>query len=310
MNIKKMVSLVLAAGMTIGTAVNASAYSWYSNQDHVIDRDYTQVKKFQDNLARSVEETIGSSGNTDNVISTEARIDRIKNLTGYVHNVIVGTPIRKIYGSSEVLPVCQEECEIMITDYEFAVKDYAFGSSGEKTITVRSQAGDIFEIGKEYTFAADHIDSVYYDLYSVVSQSWAVKHEDASAEEIESLLETVSKTPARRSARPSVIKKANPSGAFANNVDVAVVATISELNQNRLDTDVFNAKIKVEEVVKGTPAEGALHDWLRLKGDIDVGDTYLILFKADEDGNLFLASREGSMVKKDSSLYEDYIEVL
>ena len=78
--------------------------------------------------------------------------------------------------SSSADPIDEEDCGYLLTEYKFKVNNYLYGNEGDNIITVRSQVGNIFELGKEYTlfrvqlyFGVLHL-IVYYNLYHYMFQ--------------------------------------------------------------------------------------------------------------------------------------------
>ncbi len=279
-------------------------------------RDYNQITQFMDVYNDSTPAAHNASleanvtDRAEDVITTAERINAIKNATGFVHNVIIGTPVEKIQGSSEVVPVVAEESIVYLTDYVFEVKDYAYGAAGKERITVRSQVGDVFEIGKEYTFAARHLNSVYYDQYNVNSHSWILNNEEASGSELESFHSAIRALPAPKRAEPTVILEATPTKEYIDSVDVVIIATVTGTVQEELDNDNLNAKLELKEILKGELKKGVLDEYVRLKGDVAVGETYMIHFNADTDGNLTLSARKGAIIAENNALFISFSEAL
>ena len=193
--------------------------------------------------------------------SVKTRIEFIQNTTDFVHNIIVGTPIEKVHGDTGVVS--------NITDYYFRVTKWAFGEPGDEIIIVRSQTEYSFEIGAEYTFAAGRIYSIFYDLYSVVSNEWIINNNEISQTDLNAFLESVGSVQPTLTI-PVVIGEAIPSVDFINdNIDVALIATVSDIFRLENDFDVLSAQLDLNEIVYGVLRVGALDEFIRLRANLD-----------------------------------------
>ena len=240
------------------------------------------------------------------LFAVEPRIDFFINATRFVCNIIVGTPIKKIQGATEAMS-CSSV--VVVTDYYFKVLNWAFGVPGEEIITVRSQVGNVFEIGGEYTFAAGRTNSVFFDLYSVVSNTWIIKNEEILETDLRYLLDIVGRMPVTR-IPPEVIEEAVPTMDFVKkNVDVAVIATITNIRERIDDFGIFDARLDLVEVVHGEVRSDAFNQSTMLRGDVTVGSTYLILFSANERGHLRLLARHGAIIPYGSPEFYSFMEL-
>jgi len=73
--------------------------------------------------------------------------------------------------------------------------------------------------------------------------------------------------------------------------------------------DLIITHVEVHETLKGTVQPEILREGLILKGDIEIGESYLLLL-SNENGVLTLSSREGSIINIKDSIYDDYIKIL
>jgi len=250
------------------------------------------------------------AGVDNDFFNTEYRINRIGNSVHFAHNIIVGTPIEKIQGEVGVLPFSEEGCMVMFTDYYFKVINWAFGERGEDIIRVRSQVGNVFEIGNAYTFAARRINSIFFDQYNVNSHSWFVRNEDVPEADLIILLGNVGRMRAIPFIQPLIINYATPCEYFVSNVDVAVIATIEFLIRDELKYINFDAMLDVNEVVHGYTDKRVFDEFTRLRGDAVVGNSYLILFTQDEYGHLTLAARSGAVVPYGNAEFYEFMKLL
>ena len=234
----------------------------------------------------------------------------IVNSTEFGNDVIIGTPIEITQGSDDVLSLNEEDCMYLMTEYKFKVRNYLYGSGDEEIITVRSQVGDIFEIGHEYTFSADRINNTLYDTYTVNSQRWVIDNSEVSDNLLSSLNDDIASRPITYNTfENEVVEHASCSSDFIDtNVDVAVVATISsaEFDENN---HVYDISVSNVNYLKGSSSDEALNN-VRIKGDITIGETYLMMFEKDEDGTLMMSSREGSIINANSTVAEQFESIL
>ena len=244
------------------------------------------------------------------LLSTESKAELIKNSTGFANNVIVGTPIEVVQGSDEVLPLSEEDCVYLMTEYKFRVSNYLYGNGEDEIITVRSQVGNIFELGHEYTFSADRINNTLYDTYTVNSRRWVIDNSETSDDMLISLNEDIASIPMPYNVfNNEVVEYASFSDDFVNqNVDVAVVATISAAEYDE-ENQVYDISVSDVNFIKGTASEEALNN-VRIRGDINVGETYLMMFDKDEDETLMISSRNGSIIKADSAAAAQFEDIL
>jgi hypothetical protein len=198
----------------------------------------------------------------------------------------------------------------MITDYYFRVSNWAFGIPGEQIITVSSQVGNVFEIGREYTFSAIRLNSVFYDLYMVVSNAWIIDNSEVSEVELQELLNSVGRMRANSVMQTDIIEEAVATSEFVNNIDVAAVATVSHIHRRPDDFDNLSAMLDLVEVVHGEVSVGAFDEFIRLRGNVTVGGTYLILFRTDEYGHLRLLARNGAIIPYHETQFANFMNVL
>lgn len=240
-------------------------------------------------------------------------INFIENTTAYVDNIIVGTPVEIIQGSLETLDPSEEDCEYLLTEYTFKVSDYLFGNDGETFITVRSQIGNVFELGKEYTFSSRRINNTLFDIYTVNSYKWILDNRHFTPDEQASIVAKISANQAANTfsaAKKKVINTTEPTQSFMNNnVDLAFIATITDISEDTVN-DVLDIDIANVNVVKGSVDDGVLTEGLRIRGNIVVGGTYLMLFAEDENGDIMIAARNNSIIDVTDEAYNGYIAAL
>lgn len=279
---------------------------------HQILVDFTD--QFSNNELNA--ESIAFSKNTIYKNNIGRNMDFVKFTTSFASNVITGTPIEIVNGTLDILDENDENCEILITDYKFKVSRYDYGYEGDNIITVRSQVGNIFELGKEYTFSTDRINNTLYNLYTVNSRKWIVDHENYNPKEISEFRSTLSKLETERKARytsahePKVAETAEASKEFiSSNVDIAFIATITELEEDE-QNDIYDIKVSNVKYLKGSVKKDILNNGLRIKGDIKIGGTYLMLFTEESDEYIMMSARNNSIIDVNSSEYDKFAKAL
>ena len=111
------------------------------------------------------------------------------------------------------------------------------------------------------------------------------------------------------SGENNVIEYASYSSDFINNdVDVAVIATITSANLDA-ENQIYDISVSNVEYLKGYASEEALNN-VRIKGDINIGETYLMLFDKDEDDTLMMSSRQGSVIEANTEAAAQYESIL
>jgi len=271
-------------------------------------RDRTQISQFLNYHMGilGLQSFYASAYGFERALSASDRIESIVNSTSFANNIVVGTPIAKVQGTSEVLPFAHEGCEILITDYYFRITNWVLGTRGEEVVRVRSQVGNVFELGGTYTFATMRVNSVFFDQYNVNSHTWILNNEDVPDRELTRLHNNLGRMRANAFVQNEVIDYATPSADFINNTEVAVVATITAIIQCEFDNDNFDAVIDLKEVVYGEVPGNRFEELMRLRGDVIVGNTYLIFFTKNQDGHLTLAARDGAVVPHSSISFDEF----
>ncbi len=292
----------------------------------ITTRDRTQIGQFWKvySSACSGLGSVTSSDDNEEAISyyysllssndTKAEsIEFLENTVSYVDNVIVATPIEITQGSSEVLSEDVEDCEYLLTEYTFKVSNYLYGEEGEDYITVRSQVGNLFELGKEYTFATRRINNTLYDIYTVNSRKWVIDNEYLTSTDIASLSAAFSTAQDERlltaTSTERVIEVAEPTDSYVSyNVNLAIVATVTDAVVD--DTDpIYTVSLGDIAVLKGTMSDGEYSNVIRIKGDVEIGETYLMLLNSNEDGCVMMSSKTGSIVNTTSDEFDAYLNI-
>jgi hypothetical protein len=112
-----------------------------------------------------------SSGSTASTGSTAVKLGYIKTSPPRgVDNVFLATCTSKVSGSDQILSESADPSkEALETTYRFSVNENLFGYSAQSpAITLISNIGNVFEVGKQYAVALIHNLNAYYDQYYLV----------------------------------------------------------------------------------------------------------------------------------------------
>ena len=117
----------------------------------------------------------------------------------------------------------------------------------------------------------------------------------------------------QRSTRPvqrPVIEDATLTTDFVEEVDVAIIARVITTEQRRFDNENFDALLDVTNVLFGEVNEAIFNELIRLRGNLVIGNTYLILFRMDGYGHLSLIARNGAAISVDSVYFYQFKDIL
>lgn len=246
---------------------------------------------------------------TDQSIVLDADKLSLISASAAYNDVIIGTPVEILDGSHDELNG-YDECEILITDYLFKVSDDKFGSKDEQFIIVRSQAGNCFEIGKEYAISAMHLNNELWDIYILSSKKLLVENTYENAEMLDSLLnaDTIFSNSCVSSNEFRACDNAEYTWDFLSNVDYVVDVTINEITESDTSLGVYEVGFNINEIIKGDPNNKLLNEYVMLKGNIEAGERYILLFN-DRGDYLMPASRNGSVINANCANYSMVVDI-
>jgi len=189
--------------------------------------------------------------------------------------------------------------------YSFKVTDNLTGNPLSEYIKVKSQYGDIFEIGKEYLIAPLHNDNVLWNTHHVVPVG-VISRDLLSDSDLDKIRQAGKNK--QNNDKKTVIEKASLESDFIKSVDLAVIITITGKERNA--NNIYDVHYKLVEVLSGKKHAHILNgeEMLRLNTDVKVGEKYLIMFEVFEDSWVLPAAREGAVVSEKSADYEKYRE--
>jgi len=314
----KIIIGLLTLAMVMGTCSNDSEVA----DDVSREEEASQVVVIGDELAVDERnEVVGDVSRGEDVpqvgvngdeLTVDERMEFILNTSGTVHNIVVGTPIEFIQGSLAITPFFHGRSidEVDSTEYYFRVTDWLFGEEGDEIIRVNSIAGNIFEIDEEYTISLWYAESLFRDetWYNVGSQIWTLPSMHIAEDKLVEFRENVQNLPPNQLER--IIDEAEPTLEFLEHVDLAIIVTIRDIEDNTLsDSDSFWLMVEYHQTMYGESEdrveEHLLNNAIIFGGDFTVGNDYLILTKE----NFLPVSRHGSAIPYGSGEFYQFIEL-
>jgi len=172
--------------------------------------------------------------------------------------------------------------------------------------------GNIFEIGNEYTFAADFIERVLEPqaTFIVANQLWTLDNSEVSDSILEELLEELRVAPLNDHIRRRVVDQVYPTLEFLEHVNRAIIVSIRDVNNNFNFTGAFDVFIDLQEVVYGEITEQLVDHFLRwpirTRDVVTVGNEYLILQGSSSDSTV---ARHGAVIPVGSPEFYEWMEL-
>jgi hypothetical protein len=225
-----------------------------------------------------------------------------------IDNIVIGTPIKITDGE-------YNKGEIgtgFFVTYSFKITDNLTGNKLPEYIEVRSQFGDVLEIGKEYCISPMHNYNALWDSHILTSWPEVIPRELLSESDIESIRNV--KRTGQRTAN-LVIENAAPSAEFVSNVGLAVVVKVTQKTKEPSADTIYDISYTLVDVLKGKEHAHLLDEGLlRINTNVSVGKAYLVLLGLHDDGagGLFTlpAARNGAVISRDSVDYAKYVEII
>ena len=169
----------------------------------------------------------------------------------------------------------------------------------------------MFEIGKKYTFSALRINNTLFDLYTVNSREWILKNEEYKNIELKKVINKARNKGIYGLINDNtVVKKALATKSFMNkSIDVAMIVTVSDIAEDSVNS-VYDVYFSDVSIIKGKVPDYILSEGVRIKDKVIVGNTYLMMFTQDEDGDIFIAAKENAVIDTCHKDYNNYLEAL
>ncbi|MDR2531332.1 MAG: hypothetical protein LBC82_00600, partial [Oscillospiraceae bacterium] len=237
--------------------------------------------------------------------TTNQKIENMLERYGYNDNIIIGKPIEIILGD-ENEGVSSSFGDFIFIDYLFQVTNNLTGNELPEFITVRSQLGTIFEIGKEYCISPMHINNALWDSHTIHSFPQFIPAEHLSRGEINRLKNAVWSRNDGDDPPLKVAESASLSPEFISSVDLAVEITVLDKLLQSLSTNVFNVNYELNNILHGEEYGHILTDWLRINTDVEVGGTYIVLLNVIDNAYTHPAARSGVVISKNSPEFAEY----
>ncbi|MCL2071526.1 MAG: hypothetical protein FWH07_04735 [Oscillospiraceae bacterium] len=245
-------------------------------------------------------------------ITKEDTLNSMKDKDGWWSNIVLGTAVETFGEAHGIIG------EGMSVVYSFKVIENLTGAGLSEYITVSSQIGDIFELGKEYCISPTHNYNELWDTHIISDFQQVISSDMLSDSDIESIKKSIAEM-GLIDYIGKVAENASLSEDFITKVDLAMVITITDKRKEELADNIFDVHYKLDEVLfLNSKYEEFLPDWLstgelfgtRINSDVEVGGTYLIMESAKDSGTggyfTMPAARNGAVVSVRSPDYERY----
>ena len=229
-------------------------------------------------------------------------------------NIILGTAMEITYGEGHRGMIWENA----VVHYSFKITDNLTGNDLPEYITVKSYSGDIFEIGKEYCVHPNHQNTTLWDIHHISYRN-VISKDLLSETDIDNIRKSAANKRTSGEVISTVIDSASLDSDFVAKVDLAMAITITDKRKEELADNIFDVQYKLNEVLYlNKKYEQFLPDWLsaadtfgeRINSDVEVGETYLVMFVAENNGQggyfTMPAARNGAVVSVLSPDYERY----
>ena len=228
------------------------------------------------------------------------------NMFGFNDNIIIGKPVEIIYSDQDV-SFSKNEGHI---EYLFQVTNNLTGNELPEYISVRSQLGNIFEIGDEYCISPIHLNNTLFDKHIIYMFSQFIEAGLITRKDADHLRNRAAEKAKDFTVLKPVTERASPTADFISSVDLAIEITVTEKHKEKDSGNIVDVVYNLNDVLRGKRYEHLLPEFLRLNSNVEVGGTYMILLDVINDEYVLPAARNGSVIQKDSSDFRQYENVL
>ena len=255
---------------------------------------------------------IPQTGEHGDILTAAERMDYIREREW---ETFIGTPIEFIQGNVGVDDFHHNDYGrgFTSTDYYFRVIEWLWGEEPEgEIIRVRSNAGNIFEIGGEYTVAVIFSNRVLdpQAMYIVGSQIRTLDNSEVSELELQAFHEDIRNFPPREFGNMMVIEEAVPTLEFLEHVDVALIGKVTGMSEHSSIEGVYRIRFDVEDVVYTVVSLEFLSDSVPSRYDAIIGNNYLFLLNTNDYGSGAMpVARNGSLIPHGSDEFHQFIEL-
>lgn len=155
-----------------------------------------------------------------------------------------------------------------------------------------------------------HLNNELWDMHILVSKKLFIENTPKNEASLDvELLNNSNESKISTFSSEDVYDNANYTEEFLNDVDIIVDATITELTSNEISQGVYETKLNVNNIIKGNVNYDIFNECIMLKGNLNVGERYIILFN-DKGDYIMQASKNGSIIEMDSEEYSTIVNVL
>ncbi|MCL2071530.1 MAG: hypothetical protein FWH07_04755 [Oscillospiraceae bacterium] len=245
-------------------------------------------------------------------VTKEDTLDSMLDKDGWWSNIVLGTAV-EITDGKDSWGIIAEGFSV---EYSFKISDNLTGIDLPEYITVKSQLGDILELGKEYCISPLHNYNSLWSTHIIARYAQVISRELLTDSEIEEIRKSTSEM-GLTDYHDTVVQNASTDSDFLSRVDLAALITINGKQKDENSETIFDVMYKLDEVLYfDKKYEKFLSDMIPETGvttvnsDVEVGETYLVMFVARDDGTggyfTMPAARNGAVVSVLSPDYERY----
>ena len=239
-------------------------------------------------------------------LTVEERMEYIKDNPR--DGVVIGTPIEFVRGELVVRDFFygDERMAPYHTEYYFQVIDWLWGEGSEEIIRVRTNSGNIFEIGGEYTLSFFYVNQVLerQPIYSINWQIQTLDNSEVSESRLQEFHEDIRNLPPSEIERSSAIENAIPTLDFLYSVNVVLIGTVYEVWPHTSRIDAYSVRVNLQDVIYGEISDYRLKEPLRMINKVTVGNSYLMILGRFESP----AARHGSIIPVGSPEFYEWME--
>ncbi|MDR2589787.1 MAG: hypothetical protein LBC71_02190 [Oscillospiraceae bacterium] len=273
-------------------------------------------------------------GEIENVLINPINIDEVRRNVGINDNDVLNFMLEKhgLFDSNILLGIPLEitngewnkgnisnDCERYPIEYLFKIVDNLTGNELPEYITINSNLGDIFELGKEYYVFPSHNNSTLWDTHHISSFPQVISRELFTNDDVYKIRQMVDKNKNVFQATQTVIENASLSRNFIDNVDLVISVTVTDKWEEFRSNTIFDIAYELNEIIYVSEDRYKeifmfnVGELMRINSDVKIGETYMIMQNAVNDGvpgeYFFMpAARNGVVISEDSDDYTRYKE--
>jgi len=182
-------------------------------------------------------------------------------------------------------------------------------------LIITSKIGGIFEIGKEYLIAPGRNYSTLFDIHDITNFSQIISRDLVPESDIELFRRAGAErgtVPNTGDSRHGVRQNASLESNFISKIDLVATVKITAKEADTQHDNVYTIGFVLVDIIHGEEHREALASRgyrLRANADVEVGETYLIMYEHFGSSSFLPAARNGAIVNVRSPEFEQYRSV-